>query len=277
MVFHTWCTILYGVTYPDVCCTSLCYWSTDCFALINACVLCQTLLSVWPDTFMLSPCALKYSAHWTASPFCYPISSFSFWGSNEDFHVYAEQLWYILIDPYISAQHSLSSSPVNIVSKTCHTSHTKLLYFLGCPSIHILFCSACQLPCVTMAASHVQPALSTFFLIPLSVSFLSVLKQYQVFTWGWTCLWMKVCPWPVHWCRPATCLWMEACCYLRIPGILDRQNVSGWRHTVHLRMTGSVERHVSGWRHADHLHIPWVPTLKYPIPSTFAIVRRLNW
>ena len=210
MVFHTWCTILYGVTYPDVCCTSLCYWSTDCFALINACVLCQTLLSVWSDTFMLSPCALKYSAHWTSSPFCYPFSSFSFWGSNEDFHVYAEQLWYILIDPYISAQHSLSSSPVNIVSKTCHTSHTKLLYFLGCTSIHILFCSACQLPCVTMAASHVQPALSTFFLIPLSVSFLSVLKQYQVFTWGWTCLWMKVCPWPVHWCRPATCLWMEA-------------------------------------------------------------------
>ena len=58
---------------------------------------------------------------------------------------------------------------------TCHTSHTHFLYFLCCSSIHILFCWEYQLPCL-IAACYVQPALSTmFFLIPFSVSFLSVL------------------------------------------------------------------------------------------------------
>jgi hypothetical protein len=66
---------------------------------------------------------------------------------------------------------------------------------------------------------------------------------------------MEVCPQLAHWCGPSY-LWMEACCYLHIPNILDRQCVSGWRHTAYLHISGSVDRHVSGWRHANHLHIP---------------------
>ena len=89
-------------------------------------------------------------------------------GSNEHFHVYAEQL-YVSIVPCISALTNIKTLhflfPCTRCLPTCHTSHTQLIYFLCCPSIHVLFCSARQL--------HQGSHLCMTFSLHLSSRFLS--------------------------------------------------------------------------------------------------------
>ena len=184
-MFHIWYTIWYGVTYPDVCCTSLCYRCTVSFALINTFMLCQTLSSVWSDTFMLSSCTLKYSAHfmsrgpaifnfinwtdssiflvsqlivliliqWTLSMFMLDNLMYSLFHTFLPFltfkHYISSSLGHIVPQPAILLMHNSSvffAVPIKTHSILFSTPINPFLsLFFLSPSKHILFCSARQL------------------------------------------------------------------------------------------------------------------------------------
>ena len=170
-MFHIWYTIWYGVTYPDVCCTSLCYRCTVCFALITPYVLCQTLLSVWSDIFMLSPYTLECSAHWTASPFFISFHRSHFDPMKTSLYTLNNSSMYQLFHTF--PHNTIFHLPLYTLSPNLpYFSHTFPLFSLLFINTHSILLRIpitlpyCSMLCTTCSLHHVllDPFLS-FFLI----------------------------------------------------------------------------------------------------------------
>jgi len=109
-VFHIWYTIWYGITFPDVCCTCLCYRCTVCFALIK------------------HPCILKYFAHFLSRGFSFDPMMTSMYTLNNSMY----PLFYTF-PPFLTFKHCISSFPC-----TCYINTYYYVQLANCRiAIHI--------------------------------------------------------------------------------------------------------------------------------------------